>query len=191
MKILKLLLKPLFGLDDFLLWITRRITGFVQRTFGYTNFDLAWFVLVLFVLLMCWICGLAGRSQNGFLHSLCVAGITLFMFHNFRQGINETEKENHNPRFLNKNRTNVFFKFGRFYHAFVLILFQGKAVQKFSGFPISPEFFECCMIDAFLMCLIGIMYLLSVEPEPPSESRVRRLVRGVKSWFRSAVAHAQ
>ena len=170
---------PIRIIDSFLLDGTRTITSFIQRTFGPNNFDLARFIWLFLVATEIGRTVVAGFFLNE--HGKTFGGIFGFLCSLlWPRWINEAQLAC-KPTFLNPIRESSFHRTVRFVILYMTV--AGSLELFLVSYSSMAEYMHSRFSYAVQPCVISILYLMSVEPDPPSESKLRQLGRKLKTFF--------
>lgn len=175
---------PFHAIDEFLLNRTYFIASFVQRTFGLNNFDIARYFAVLLVVLefsLALIAALYLRDNWKIFRGI-VGAVVALMWHVYIRVCQSRCK----PTFKNPERNNFGSMLLRFILLYVVVV---RSITLFLGLQgLGAVFAYDIFAYLTFICLLCIVYLMSVESDPPSESKIRKLSKRIRSFIVSEPA---
>jgi hypothetical protein len=149
--------------DEQLLTVTKRASGFVQRWTGLTNFDMS--RILICIPIFFWGIGLE--------NVISIAVVWIFSF--------RIEKTIH-PKFGNTLRIDPAALSLRTSLVLGTPIFISLAfMQEYFGPAEEKGFAMRC--GPMLLMVIAILYLISIEPDPPSDSKIRKGLRSLRRMF--------
>ncbi|MEY4440590.1 MAG: hypothetical protein RLY49_216 [Candidatus Parcubacteria bacterium] len=179
-------MNPLKFLDSLILFITKKIARWIYLLFGINNFLIARILIVFSVVVYGFAIVFRWHSNSATLWSFALSPFGLLALFSQYYLAHRAEVK-YKRGFANINRINFFFL--RLYFLittpFILLGTASKVAGIMNGQSKDVYLDLAGLFDntAFIIGLLIVSYLISIEPEDPTDSLLKKLLQKFKSLF--------